>query len=221
MSVWPGIKKRIEYNGKVILFFADIDGFCWINDDSTVFEDGTPVTTEDLMEFLRFYGKDAVKPIEQRTIKDLPIFFDGNEEFGNGGYGDTIRIDKDGNPLVTIKDGKIISSYVMCSCEEQFQYGNGGFHARSQEEFDAKIKTLTDSGDFIEIRKGKPRKEGIFRTYKGETYLFKCTKCGAVWNLPAYVKPKDKKNAHLPVRYNLYRTVYVTLKDDKDRNPID
>ena len=27
MSVWPGIKTEVEYNGKTIYFFKDIDGF--------------------------------------------------------------------------------------------------------------------------------------------------------------------------------------------------
>ena len=160
MAVWPGIKTRVEYNGKVILFFADIDGICWINDDATVFEDGSPVTTEDLMEFLRYYGKNMVNP------KNL-VFFDGNPERGNGSYGDAIRTDKDGNPLVTIKDGKIISTYVMCSCEEKYQYGKNKLTVRSQEEYDAKRKQLVSSGDFIEIRQGKPSKEGIIRSIKG------------------------------------------------------
>ena len=40
MSVWPGIKTEVEYNGKTIYFFKDIDGFCWINDESAVFENG-------------------------------------------------------------------------------------------------------------------------------------------------------------------------------------
>lgn len=210
MAVWPGIKTRVEYNGKVILFFADIDGICWINDDSTVFEDGSPVTTEDLMEFLRYYGKNMVTP------KNL-WFFDGNPERGNGSYGDSIRIDKDGNPLVTVKDGKIISTYVMCSCEEKYQYGKNGLIVRSQEEYDAKRKQLVSSGDFIEIRQGKPAKEGIFRTTKGVSYLYKCTKCGAVWDLPAYVKP-DKHFAHLPGVYKMNRPIYVYLKDDTEKN---
>lgn len=209
MAVWPGIKTRVEYNGKVILFFADIDGICWINDDSTVFEDGSPVTTEDLMEFLRYYGKNMVTP------KNL-VFFDDNRE--RGSYGDAIRIDKDGNPLVTIKDGKIISSYLMCSCEENYQYGKGNFHVRSQEEFDAKRKQLVSSGDFIEIRQGKPAKEGIIRTIKGVPYLYKCTKCGAVWDLPAYVKPKDKHFAHLPAVYQFNRQIHIYLKDDTEKN---
>ena len=209
MAVWPGIKTRVEYNGKVILFFADIDGICWINDDATIFEDGRPVTTEDLMEFLRYYGKNMVNP------KGL-VFFDDNRE--RGSYGDAIRIDKDGNPLVTIKDGKIISTYVMCSCEEKYQYGKNNLTARSQEEYDEKRKQLVSSGDFFEIRQGKPAKEGIFGIKKGVNYLYKCTKCGAVWDLPAYVKPKDKKNARLPGVYALSRQLYISLKDDIEKN---
>ena len=218
MAVWPGIKVKVAYNGKVIVFSKDIDGFCWINDDSTYFEDGSPVTVEALMEFLRFYGKDAIKPRNQRTMKEPLSFFDGNEEIGNGMYGDMIRIDPNGEPLVTIRDGKIISAYEMCNCEKRFQYGQSrNIRVCSKEEHDEFRRQLVASGDFIEIRKGKPWHEGIIRTTKGVPYQYKCTKCGAVWDFPAYMKIKDKKFAGMPATYQMSRTIYVSLRDDKEK----
>ena len=218
MSVWPGIRTEVGYNGKTIIFFKDIDGFCWINDESTVFEDGSPVTAEDLMEFLRYYGKDMVRPRDQRTIKDDLVFFDGNEAVGNGGYGDAIRIAPDGEPLVKIEGGKILSSYEMCSCEQKYQYGQSGLiRVRSKEEHDEFRRSLTDSGEFIEIRQGTPAREGLIRTVKGVTWQYKCTRCGAVWDLPAYVKVKDKQMAGLPAVYKLSRIVYISLNEDKEK----
>ena len=218
MSVWPGIKTEVEYNGKTIYFFKDIDGFCWINDESAVFEDGSPVTVEGLMEFLSYYGKDMVKPRDQRSIREDLVFFDGNEAVGNGSYGDVIRIDPSGKPLVKIEDGKIISAYEMCSCERKYQYGESAFiRVRSKEEHDAFRQKLTGSGEFIEIRQGKPYHEGLFRTVNGVAFQYKCTKCGAVWDLPAYVKVKDKSMAGLPSAYKLSRMIYVSLKEDKEK----
>lgn len=215
MAVWPGTKTRVEYDGKTIVFSKDIDGLCWINDESTVFEDGSPVTVEDLMEFLRYYGNDMIKPRDQRTIKEDLVFFDGNDDVGNGGYGDAIRFAPDGVPLVKIVDGKIISAYVMCICEQRYQYGQASLiSVRSKEEHDAFRHRLTDSGEFIEIREGKPYHEGLIRTFKGISYQYKCTRCGAVWDLPAYVKIKDKKMAGLPAVYKLSRTIYTSLKED-------
>lgn len=223
MSVWPGIKTKVEYDGKTIIFSKDIDGFCWINDESTVFEDGSPVTTEDLMEFLNYYGKDMIKPRNQRTIKEDLVFFDGNEAVGNGGYGDAIRIDPNGVPLVKIEDGKIISAYVMCSCEKKFQYGqNSMVSVKSKAEHDAFRHSLVESGEFIEIREGKPYHEGLIWTFKGISYQYKCTRCGAVWDFPAYIKVRDKKMAHLPAVYKISRTVYISLKEDSRvlKNPV-
>lgn len=221
MSIWPGIRAEIEYNGKTIVFLKDIDGFCWINDESIVFSDGSPVTTEDLMEFLRCYGEDMLRPRERRTIKEDLVFFDGNEAVGSGSYGDAIRFDPDGKPLVKLEGGKILSAYEMCICEQKYQYGQEGlFRVRTKEDHDAVRRRLVDSGEFIEIRQGTPMREGLIRTVKGVTYQYKCTRCGAVWDLPAYskIKVKDKDLAGLPAVYKLSRTLYTFLRDDKEKH---
>ena len=108
----------------------------------------------------------GINPRDQRSIREDLVFFDGNEAVGNGSYGDVIRIDPSGKPLVKIEDGKIISAYEMCSCERKYQYGESAFiRVRSKEEHDAFRQKLTGSGEFIEIRQGKPyhRFSGIWQ----------------------------------------------------------
>ena len=117
-----------------------------------------------------------------------------------------------------IEGGKILSSYEMCSCEQKYQYGQSGLiRVRSKEEHDEFRRSLTDSGEFTEIRQGTPAREGLIRTVKGVTWQYKCTRCGAVWDLPAYVKVKDKQMAGLPAVYKLSRILYISLNEDKEK----
>ena len=169
------------------------------------------------------FEKQTIVAVNERAgvkhlyLDDL-VFFDGNKAVGNGGYGDAIRIAPDGEPLVKIEGGKILSSYEMCSCEQKYQYGQSGLiRVRSKEEHDEFRRSLTDSGEFTEIRQGTPAREGLIRTVKGVTWQYKCTRCGAVWDLPAYVKVKDKQMAGLPAVYKLSRIVYISLNEDKEK----
>ena len=42
----------MEYNGKIVIFTSDKDCSFWVNSEDTRFEDGSPVSTEDIVELL-------------------------------------------------------------------------------------------------------------------------------------------------------------------------
>lgn len=159
------IQGKMEYNGKVVIFTSDRDGSFWVNNEETRFEDGSPVSTEDIIELLTFYGHDLLRRRSKRQYKIRVWFWDDEHRL--------ILFDDNGDPVIRIEDGKICSASYDCICDKTFpMYGGARVGKDNFSEFKAKVEA---SGIFD---KGKKK-----RKMYGYNMIYHCKTCGNEWVL--------------------------------------
>ena len=154
-----------DFNGRKVIMHSDPDRIVFINHGGLTWEDGTPFTTDEIIEFMRYYHK------IHSTPSPLNVgFMDGQEEYC-GGYGLSIEFDSDGEPMCRIEDGKVLSGRQMCDCEK---IGNKFVSVASDKEFEDFKKNLVDSGTFTRLA-------GTYKPTRLPYHQFKCNKCGEIW----------------------------------------
>ena len=161
------IQGRMEYNGKIVIFTSDKDCSFWVNSEDTRFENGSPVSTEDIVELLTFYGHDLQKRRSIRQYK-FPIWFWDDEC-------KLILFDDNGDPVIRIEEGLIRSASYDCICDKTFpMYGgiHSGMGKGAFDEFKAQVES---SGIFD---KGKKK-----RKMYGYDMIYCCKTCGNEWVL--------------------------------------
>lgn len=157
-----------EYLRKRVLFSGDKDGNVWVNDKGTEFEDGSPVSIDDIIGILRCYGQEMPHKIKV-------WFWDDESNF--------ILFDAKGEPVIKIEDGKIRSAAHDCICDKTFPMHAGMLPPGTDvREFMDKVEK---SGIFD---KGKKK-----RKLYGFRKLYRCETCGNEWiletdDLPGYSK---------------------------------
>ena len=94
---------RVYYKCRLLLLSSDPDRIVFVNNPSHCWADGTPLSTEDMLGFLEYYGRDQRKPPDERVIRYSIGFVDGEGfDYGNG-----VWFDEEGRPLVEVVDGRI------------------------------------------------------------------------------------------------------------------
>ncbi|MBP5493037.1 MAG: hypothetical protein J6Y08_09350 [Clostridiales bacterium] len=181
---------HIVYKGKRVILHSDPDQFVWINSNGVCWEgeEETPFTLEEKIEFLRDFGKNYLTPIPGGAVPSHVSFLDGQDKYRYyGGYGLSILFDENKEPLYRIEDGKILSTQIICICEEKYA---GTYRLRSKAEYDACRAGLVASGVFTEL---PPRtiKQGLFHRCEYKFYEYKCNYCGHLWSFPKPVKGYD------------------------------
>ena len=155
----------IDYNGRKVILHSDPDKFVFVNHGNITWEDGTPLTVDETVEFLKYYGRNHITPPCGEVA-----FMDGQDEY-YGGYGLVIDFDENGEPQYKIEDGKILSSQVLCDCE---RIGAKHIRVASQEELEAFRANLVNSGTFTLLNEA-------YKVNNIPYYQYKCNKCGDIW----------------------------------------
>ena len=150
------LRAKLEYNGKVMFFPCDHDPQVYVNDPRRGFEDGSEVTTQDVVELLAFCGRN----------KTSVHFIDDN--------GNEILFDGNGDPIIKVEDGKIVSAAHDCICDKTFPM-HGGLRSGGKETYDKFKAEVERSGIFTEGRK--------IRKLVGKEIEYTCKTCGNVWTL--------------------------------------
>jgi len=159
------IQGKMEYNGKAVIFTSDKDRSFWVNNEDTRFEDGSPVSTEDIVELLTFYGHDLQKRRSKRQY-EFPIWFWDDKHR-------LILFDDNGDPVIRIEDGLIRSASYDCICDKTFpMYGGAWMGKGAFDEFKVQVES---SGIFDE---GKKK-----RKMYGYEMIYRCKTCGNEWVL--------------------------------------
>ncbi len=159
------IEGKIEYNGKVMVYSTDRDGSMWVNDEKTRFEDGSPVSIEDIVEMLTFYGHDLLKRRSKHQNIHYVRFWDDDDNY--------ILFKDNGDPVIRIVDGRICSAAHDCICDKTFPMRGGAYLTRGA--YDGFKTKVENSGIF---HKGKKRKK-----LYGYNMIYCCKTCGNEWVL--------------------------------------
>ena len=94
------------YRCRRLLLPSDTDRIVFVNNESNRWADGTPLSVDDMIGFLEYYGRDQRKPRDQRVFRSTIGFVDGE----GMDYGHAVRFDSEGRPLVEVVDGRICAS---------------------------------------------------------------------------------------------------------------
>lgn len=158
-----------KWKDKALILPADKDQTVEVNSGGIHFEgEDHDADLSQIVEFLSYYGRDLMKPLKQRDLKFKICFLDGVERSGN-----RILFDKNGEPVIRVEDGKILSAAHDCICDRTFPEGSGARHPLSGH--DALKDEIENSGIF---GKGK-----VKRRLYGKDILYKCLTCGKTWTL--------------------------------------
>lgn len=160
------LRAKLEYNGKIISFPCDRDPQIHVNDLRREFEDGSEVSTRDVVELLHFYGHDIIKTEKDRLYKNRVYFVDDDNN--------NILFDHNGDPIIRIVDGKICSAAHDCICDKTFPM-KGGLKTGDKKAYD-KFKAEVESSGIFD--KGKK-----VRKLFGKEIEYTCKTCGNVWTL--------------------------------------
>ena len=163
----------VDYNGRKITLHSDPDRVIFINKDKITWDTGIPFTTEEIVEYLKYYGKKNLTGFPKRWSPDDVSFMDGQSQYYDG-YGLTIEFDENGEPLIRIEDGKIYSTHVVCTCE---QTAYEGAHVSTREKYDSYRERLVER-ELFTLLDEKAVLAG--KSY----YQYKCTTCGDIYILP-------------------------------------
>lgn len=155
----------VVYNKRTAVLHSDPDRFIFVNSKKITWDNGTPFTPEEIVEFLKYYGRHLKDPDVDKNVS----FMDGQTDYLYG-YGLSIVFDENGDPGCRIEDGKVLSTYVPCYCEKSYR--------TNKADYEAFRKRLVESGEFT-LLKDKV-KFGV-----SSAYQYKCNKCGKMWYLPA------------------------------------
>lgn len=161
----------VDYDGKIVVLHSDPDRIIFLNHDNITWENGVPLSPEECVEYLRYYGKIGFTPINKGLVYKDVAFFDSQKQYFHG-YGLNIEF-IDGEPQCKIEDGKIISSRIPCVCEQTYEYVS----LDDQEKYNAFCNNLVRSGNYTYEGTQKDRAE-----YK----VFMCNKCGKMWLFPEW-----------------------------------
>lgn len=163
---------RTNYYGTPVILHSDPDRLVFINRDSICYENGVPFSLEEKIEFLKYCGKNKRSDIG---------FMDGQERY-HGGYGLCIEFDGNGDPKIKIEDGKILSTRVICVCEERL---GTNFLLNTKEKYDSFREELVSSGIFSFVGTVKNDQFYKFPENRQRLYEYKCNLCGEIYQLPA------------------------------------
>lgn len=106
MSLRDYYSIRAFYKCRRLLLSSDTDRIVFVNNTSNRWADGTPLSVEDMIGFLEYYGRDQRKPHDQRVFRSSIGFVDGE----GTDYGHAVRFDDEGRPLVEVVDGRICAT---------------------------------------------------------------------------------------------------------------
>ena len=163
------IQGKMEYNGKVVIFTSDRDCSFWVNNEETRFEDESPVSTEDIVELLTFYGHELIKRRSKRQYKFRVWFWDDESRL--------ILFDDNGDPVIRIEDGKICSASYDCICDKTFpMYGVSRVHSGMGKDNYQGFKSQVEASGIFD--KGKKK-----RKMYGYDMIYLCKTCGNEWVL--------------------------------------
>ena len=163
----------VEYDGKIVVLHSDPDRIIFLNHDNITWENGVPLSPEECVEYLRYYGKHGFTPVNKGLIYKDVGFFDCQKEYFHG-YGLNIEF-KDGEPQCKIEDGKILSTHIPCDCEKTYEY----ISLADRKKYDEFCDNLVKSGNYTYEGKQKDRVE---------YHIFRCNKCGTQWLFPEWDK---------------------------------
>ena len=165
----------VDFKGRKAILHSDPDRFIFVNDNAFTWESGEPFTTEEIVEYIRYYARHKNDPEPGVAMPGDIIFVDGQEKY-YGGYGLAIDIDENGDPLYKIVEGKILSARDFCSCEEK---GATHFRVYSKEDYDSHCESLVSSGVFTLL-------DERYMIHGSKYLQYKCNKCGDIWMLQPY-----------------------------------
>ncbi len=163
-----------EFNGRKVIMHSDPDRLVFINRNRITWEDGVPLTVEEIVEYLKFYGR-KVRAFSPEEKKLVVCFLDEQEKYWNG-YGLGIEFDENGDPKYKIEDGKIYSSRIPCICEE---IGSNQVDVLTKNDYDAFKERIVKDGVYTLLDKTYDMRKTPF-------YQYKCNRCGDIWLMPPY-----------------------------------
>ena len=175
---------KAEVNGKTMILPSDPDRVVFVNNKNNRWEDGTSVTAEEMVSFLKLYGQDICKPRGERQFAYRICFVDGQ----GTSYGDSILFNEKGEPLLRIEEGIIKSDHDKCGCETRFP-APANLGMRTTNDYDWFKEQVEDSGQFDRCKKR------LFSSK--ERYI--CRACKTVWilgrpdNLGCYLWCKEAR----------------------------
>ena len=151
----------VDYNGRKITLHSDPDRLIFINKDKITWDTGIPFTTEEIVEYLRYYGKNNLTGFPKRWSPDDVSFMDGQSQYYHG-YG------------LPIEFGKILSTHGVCTCE---QIAMEDASVSTREKYDSYRERLVEREQFTLLDEKA--------VLAGKSYYqYKCTKCGDIYILP-------------------------------------
>ena len=159
---------RAEFGGKLLILPSDPDRIVFVNNENNRWEDGSRVTPDEMVSFIRFYGQDLLKQEPDRCFKYKIWFVDGE----GYSYGDSILFDEKGAPLLKIENGLIKSTRIRCGCETRFP-SPAGHGIRTTNDYDRFKYQIEDSGQFVKYKKRMLSSKERYR----------CRACGKTWIL--------------------------------------
>ena len=171
----------VGYEGRKVVLHCDNDKIVFINHNGITLENGQPLTAEEIVGFLTAFGHHDVTHIAGVTTDGIG-FFDGQERYYSG-YGLNIEFDENGDPKYKIEDGKVLSSRVLCDCEEDYG-GRGPVRCGSEDDYKAFRERLISSGKFTLL-------PSEFKMGDSKCYQYKCNKCGTEWLLPKFYRKAE------------------------------
>lgn len=159
---------RAAYNGRTLIMPSDTDRIVFVNNKNIKWDDGSSVTTDEMVSFLKIYGQDQLKPRKERQFRYKIWFVDGQ----GSSYGDSILFHENGEPVLKIENGIIRSSRIKCGCETRFPAA-ANLGMRTAGDYEWFREQVEDSGQFDKCRKN------IYAP--NERYI--CRACRTVWIL--------------------------------------
>lgn len=180
---------QTDYNGRKVTMHSDPDRFVFVNHKGFTWENGVPLTTEEIVGFLKYFGKKKVAgELGAGVAKDL-CFLDSQQEYYMG-YGLDIAFDDNGEPQYRIVDGKILSSRIPCECETRSSHG---LVLSTRENYQKDIQRfLTES--LLTLNN-----KDVVLNYKH--YIeYRCTKCGELYLFPPDIYKYPEGSRTIPTR---------------------
>ena len=71
----------VNYDGRTIILHSDPDRIVFLNHDKIVWLDGTPLTNEEVIEYLKYFGRHGLTPVNEKFVHRDIVFVDGNSEY--------------------------------------------------------------------------------------------------------------------------------------------
>ena len=164
----------VDYDGRTVVLRSDPDRIIFLNCDNIVWPDGTPLTVQECIDYLKYYGRHGFTPVNKALVYKDVCFMDAQSEYFHG-YGLVIDFDENGNPKCKVEDGRILSSRIPCICESDYQ----NILLDTRGKYDAFCGDLVSSGAFTYIGKQVGINNSKFSIYK-------CNKCGTSWLFPLW-----------------------------------